>query len=92
MWASGYSTPTGVAVDAAGNVYVADATAVFVNSPSPSPYAGSIYKLTTGGTRTTLGGPFAYPVAVAVDGAGNVYVVDAGNVAFTRYPAVATPA
>ena len=87
---SGYSTPKGVAVDAAGNVYVADATAVFVNSPGPSPYAGSIYKLTTGGTRTTLGGPFAYPVAVAVDGAGNVYVADSNAAAVGKIPPVGT--
>ncbi len=87
---SGYSTPKGVAVDAAGNVYVADATAVVVDDPSPSPYSGSIYKLTTGGTRTTLGGPFAYPVAVAVDGAGNVYVADPNEAAVSKIPPVGT--
>ena len=72
-----FSGPTGVAVDGTGNVYVAD--------------FGShrIRKITPGGVVTTLAGSmggfadgtgaaaqFQFPAAVAVDGAGNVFVAD----------------
>jgi NHL repeat len=84
--------PDGVAVDSAGNVYVADT------------FNALIRKVTPGGVVTTLGGVagrlplaggwesyggsadgtgsdarFAGPSGVAVDGAGNVYVADSGN-------------
>jgi streptogramin lyase len=79
--AASFNQPYGVAVDASGNVYVAE-------------YAGSlIRKITSGGVVTTLAGSgsagadngtgtaasFYYPVGVAVDASGNVYVADAGN-------------
>ncbi|GEM_PF-6664890 len=75
-----FSGPRGVAVDVAGNVYVAD--------------SGNhrIRKVTPDGTVSTLAGStegyadgvgsqarFAYPVGVAVDGSGNVYVADLWN-------------
>jgi hypothetical protein len=75
-----FSYPSGVAVDGAGNVYVAD--------------NGTIRKVTTGGVVTTLAGlagesgsadgtgsvaRFAAPRGVAVDSASNVYVADTEN-------------
>ncbi len=77
----------GVAVDAAGNVYIADSE------------SQRIWKVTTGGTITTAAGNGGYggyggysgdggsatrallfsPLGVAVDGQGNIFIADADN-------------
>ncbi len=65
-----FQGPEGVAVDGAGNIYVAD---LFNNA---------IRKVTAGGVVSTLVGTAAllkYPEGVAVDSAGNVYVTDSSN-------------
>jgi streptogramin lyase len=66
-----------VAVDASGNVYVADT----VNSAVKEMPAGctSAAYASSACTITTLGNGFSYPGSVAVDGSGNVYVADSGN-------------
>jgi sugar lactone lactonase YvrE len=70
---SGFSEPGGVAVDGAGNVYVAD----FDNSAIKEiPAAGGLVQ--------TLGRGFSYPYDVAVDGAGNVFVADSLNSAVKK--------
>lgn len=75
-----FSQPSGIAVDGAGNVYVAD-------------YGNHrIRKISSGGVVTTLAGgapgfadgtggsaQFQFPSGVTVDGAGNVYVADFFN-------------
>jgi sugar lactone lactonase YvrE len=73
-----FSFPYGVAADGAGNVYVADSNA-------------DIRKLTPAGITTTLAGTagvtgstdgvgaaaqFSYPIGIAVDGSGGIYVAD----------------
>lgn len=62
-------TPSGVAVDTAGNIYFSDTTNDQVVQIAPG-----------GGTKVVAtGAPLAYPDGVAVDGAGNVYIADLGG-------------
>jgi predicted outer membrane repeat protein len=75
---SGFSRPYGVAVDGAGNVYVAD---TYNSAVKEIPYSSGVY-----GTPVTLGSGFSRPYGVAVDGAGNVYVADTYNSAVKEIP------
>jgi len=65
---SGLSDPTGVALDGAGNVYIAN-------------YGGAIGKWTaaTSNSTTLVSSGLSQPYGVAVDGEGNVYIADTGH-------------
>ena len=73
--------PSGVAFDAAGNVYVASGIGhkiqKITSSGAVTTLAGSETIGSADGTGTTAG--FNYPSGVAVDGSGNVYLADKGN-------------
>jgi sugar lactone lactonase YvrE len=79
--AASFDRPSGLAVDASGNVYVADAGNSLIREVSPS---GVVTTIAGGDTTGAVNGPgasatFNYPTGVALDASGNLYVADAGN-------------
>jgi uncharacterized protein (TIGR03437 family) len=77
---AGLSSPAGLAIDRAGNIYIADVTSLRVRKVNT---AGIISTVAGNGAAgfSGDGGPataasLQAPVAVAVDNAGNLYIVD----------------
>jgi len=78
--AAQFNSPSGVAVDTAGTVYVADSNNYAIRMITPP----GVVTTLAGGQRGSADGTgsaaqFGSLFGVAVDGAGNVYVADFGN-------------
>ena len=75
MVGSGLNQPNGVAVDSAGNIFIADT------------YNSRVVKVAQGGAQTTVGSGLNQPSGVAVDAAGDVFIADTGNGRVVKVPA-----
>jgi len=85
-----FDSPTGIAVDPLGNVYVADTgnNAVFKITPAGSVmvFAGNTGEFGLGGYSDGTGtaAQFKSPYGLAFDGSGNLFVADTGNVVIRK--------
>lgn len=75
-----FNQPTGVAVDAGGNVYVAD----MINNRIQK-FRGDGTYISQWGSAGTGAGQFKSPSGVTIDASGNVYVADTGNTRIQKF-------
>jgi hypothetical protein len=76
---SGFNQPYGVAVDASGNVFVADMNNNLVKEIVANTGGAGVGKVNSISTVNPLGSGFNQPSGVAVDASGNVFVADSNN-------------
>jgi large repetitive protein len=78
---NGFTDPGGVAVDASGNVFVADYTNNAVKEIAAGTGGAASGTVNSSSTVNTVGSRIGHPAGVAVDASGNVFVADYGNAA-----------
>lgn len=81
--AASFKYPTGVAVDATGNVYVADWGNNLVRVITPAGVVSTLTSTTNGKTTPIT---FSGPYGIAADAAGNIYVAAYGNSTILKIP------
>jgi sugar lactone lactonase YvrE len=82
--APGVKAPAGIAVDHAGNTFIADPSA---NAVMEYP-AGGGAPISVAIQSAAVTSPLSGPLGVAVDGAGDVYIADTGNNRIVEVPAL----
>jgi uncharacterized protein (TIGR03437 family) len=66
--------PSGVAIDSAGNLYIADTDGQRIRK-----VANGVITTVAGGSAASSGDYLSFPQGVAVDSAGNLYIADTNN-------------
>jgi len=83
---TGLDGPAGIALDGAGNIYVANNNGNSITVYAAGASGNATPVATIAGGNTGLGGP----VGIALDGAGNIYVTDNSSNSITVYAAGAS--
>uniref|UniRef100_A0A7V4XSC4 NHL repeat protein n=1 Tax=Acidobacterium capsulatum TaxID=33075 RepID=A0A7V4XSC4_9BACT len=86
-WPKNLNAPGGLAVDAAGNLYVAD-----TGDAEVTEFIATGGVVNTSSISQTLGTGFNGPDSIATDGAGNFYVSDGGLTSIAKLSLAAPPA
>jgi secreted PhoX family phosphatase len=81
-----FNNPAAVAVDASGNVWVAD-----IGNNRIQEFSGSGVYLQQFGSQGSGNGQFNHPAALAVDTLGNVWVADIGNNRIQEFAPITVP-
>ncbi len=85
--AARFNSPTGITVDAAGNLYVADTDNHTIRKITPAGVTSTVAgQAGTAGSANGVGtaAQFSFPSDVTVDGAGNLFVADTNNETIRR--------
>jgi len=83
-----FNSPSGIAVDRSGNVYVADRDNNMIRKITPDGVVSTLAGNKAGGFKDATGtaAQFIYPLGIAVDMTGNVYVADWEITAYVKCP------